>query len=39
VPGRRPAAIAVVYIRLDQDAEEVGRALAASAARIESQLA
>ncbi|MET3369343.1 UNVERIFIED_CONTAM: DNA-binding IclR family transcriptional regulator [Jeotgalibacillus campisalis] len=39
VPGGRPAAIAVVYIRLDQDADAVGKALAASAARIESQLA
>ncbi len=39
VPSGRPAAIAVVYIRLDQDAEAVGEALAASAARIETQLA
>ncbi|WP_435521692.1 IclR family transcriptional regulator [Arthrobacter bambusae] len=39
VPGGRPAAIAVVYIRSDQDADAVGKALAASAARIESQLA
>ena len=39
VPGGRPAAIAVVYIRLDQDPDAVGKALAASAARIESQLA
>ncbi|WOH17233.1 MULTISPECIES: IclR family transcriptional regulator [Paenarthrobacter] len=39
VPGGRPAAIAVVYIRLDQDPDAVGQALAASAARIESQLA
>ncbi|QOT16609.1 IclR family transcriptional regulator [Paenarthrobacter sp. YJN-5] len=39
IPGGRPAAIAVVYIRMDQDADQVGQALAASAARIESQLA
>jgi DNA-binding IclR family transcriptional regulator len=39
VPGGRPAAIAVVYIRLDQDADAVGKELAASAMRIESQLA
>ncbi|MCA4132135.1 IclR family transcriptional regulator [Arthrobacter sp. M4] len=39
VPGSRPAAIAVVYIRRDQDQAAVGQALAASAARIESQLA
>ncbi|MEV7604806.1 helix-turn-helix domain-containing protein [Paenarthrobacter sp. NPDC089322] len=39
VPGGRPAAIAVVYIRLDQDPDAVGKALVASAARIESQLA
>ncbi|NYD76556.1 DNA-binding transcriptional regulator, IclR family [Arthrobacter cupressi] len=38
VPGGRPAAIAVVYIRRDQDEAAVGQALAASAARIESQL-
>ena len=38
VPGGRPAAIAVVYIRLDQDPDAVGAALAASAARIEAQL-
>ena len=39
VPGGRPAAIAVVYIRRDQDQAAVGEALAASAAHIESQLA
>ncbi len=39
VPGGRPAAIAVVYIRREQDQAAVGEALAASAARIESQLA
>ena len=39
VPGGRPAAIAVVYIRLDQDADAVGKELAASAMRIEAQLA
>ncbi|WP_405472133.1 IclR family transcriptional regulator [Paenarthrobacter ilicis] len=38
IPGGRPAAIAVVYIRLEQDADAVGQALAASAARIEGQL-
>jgi DNA-binding IclR family transcriptional regulator len=38
VPGGRPAALAVVYIRDAQDPEEVGAALAAGAARIESQL-
>jgi DNA-binding IclR family transcriptional regulator len=38
VPGGRPAALAVVYIRTSQDAAEVAAALAASAARIESQL-
>jgi DNA-binding IclR family transcriptional regulator len=39
VPGGRPAAIAVVYIRREQDQAAVGEALAASASRIESQLA
>lgn len=39
VPGGRPAAIAVVYIRREQDQSAVGEALAASAARIEGQLA
>ncbi|MBO1266968.1 IclR family transcriptional regulator [Arthrobacter cavernae] len=39
VPGGRPAAIAVVYIRREQDQAAVGGALAESAARIESQLA
>ncbi|MDR7082927.1 DNA-binding IclR family transcriptional regulator [Arthrobacter ginsengisoli] len=38
VPGGRPAALAVVYIRADQDPAEVAAALAASAGRIESQL-
>lgn len=38
VPGRRPAAIAVVYIRSSQDPAEVAAALKASAERIESQL-
>ncbi|MCU1531936.1 MAG: MarR family transcriptional regulator [Arthrobacter sp.] len=38
VPGRRPAALAVVYIRAAQDPEDVAAALAASAARIEGQL-
>lgn len=39
VPGGRPAAVAVVYIRSAQDPEAVAAALTASAARIESQLA
>ncbi|MEZ2389216.1 IclR family transcriptional regulator [bacterium RCC_150] len=39
VPGGRPAAIAVVYIRREQDHSAVGEALIASAARIEGQLA
>ncbi|MBT2547915.1 IclR family transcriptional regulator [Arthrobacter sp. ISL-65] len=39
VPGGRPAAIAVVYIRSSQDPAEVAAALTASAARIEGQLA
>jgi DNA-binding IclR family transcriptional regulator len=38
VPGGRPAALAVVYIRTSQDPAEVAAALAASAARIEGQL-
>ena len=38
VPGGRPAALAVVYIRAAQDPGEVAAALAASARRIESQL-
>jgi DNA-binding IclR family transcriptional regulator len=39
VPGGRPAAVAVVYIRSSQDPAEVAAALTASAARIEGQLA
>ena len=39
VPGGRPAAVAVVYIRSSQDPSEVAAALTASAARIEGQLA
>ncbi|HKS01267.1 MAG TPA: helix-turn-helix domain-containing protein [Arthrobacter sp.] len=39
VPGGRPAAVAVVYIRSAQDPEAVAAALTASAARIEGQLA
>lgn len=39
VPGRRPAALAVVYIRSSQDPAEVAGALKASAGRIEGQLA
>ena len=38
VPGGRPAALAVVYIRDGQDAAEVAAALQASAERIEAQL-
>ena len=38
VPGGRPAALAVVYIRAAQDPREVAAALAAAAERIESQL-
>lgn len=38
VPGGRPAALAVVYIRAAQDPDEVAAALTASAARIEAQL-
>ena len=39
VPGGRPAAVAVVYIRSSEDPAEVAAALTASAARIEGQLA
>jgi DNA-binding IclR family transcriptional regulator len=39
VPGGRPAALAVVYIRSAHDPATVGKALAESAARIERQLA
>lgn len=39
VPGGRPAALAVVYIRAAQDPDEVAATLSASAARIEAQLA
>lgn len=39
VPGGRPAAIAVVYLRREQNQAAVGEALAAGAARIENQLA
>ncbi|TLM82386.1 IclR family transcriptional regulator [Pseudarthrobacter sp. NamE2] len=39
VPGGRPAALAVVYIRSPHGPETVGAALAGSAARIEQQLA
>jgi DNA-binding IclR family transcriptional regulator len=39
VPGGRPAAVAVVYIRSSQDASDIAAALTRSAARIESQLA
>lgn len=39
VPGGRPAALAVVYIRSAHDPAVVGTALAESAARIERQLA
>lgn len=38
VPGGRPAAVAVVYIRTSQDPAEIAAALTASAARIENQL-
>lgn len=38
VPGGRPAALAVVYIRAAQDPGDVAAALIASALRIESQL-
>ncbi|NUT70152.1 IclR family transcriptional regulator [Pseudarthrobacter sp. C4D7] len=39
VPGGRPAALAVVYIRSAHDPDAVGAAIAESAARIERQLA
>jgi DNA-binding IclR family transcriptional regulator len=39
VPGGRPAALAVVYIRSSHEPSVVGSALAESAARIERQLA
>jgi DNA-binding IclR family transcriptional regulator len=39
VPGGRPAALAVVYIRSTQDPETVGAAIRESAARIQAQLA
>ena len=39
VPGGRPAALAVVYIRSSRDPAAVGAALVESAARIERQLA
>jgi DNA-binding IclR family transcriptional regulator len=39
VPGGRPAAVAVVYIRSSQDPSDVAAALTAGAARIEAQLA
>ena len=38
VPGGRPAALAVVYIRAAQDPDEVARALTEAARRIEAQL-
>jgi DNA-binding IclR family transcriptional regulator len=38
VPGGRPAALAVVYIRAAQDPAEVAAALTAGAGRIEAQL-
>ncbi|WP_427130660.1 IclR family transcriptional regulator [Pseudarthrobacter sp. S9] len=38
VPGGRPAALGVVYIRAAQNSEEVAAALTASAGRIEGQL-
>ena len=38
VPGGRPAALAVVYLRAAQDPAEVAAALTAGAARIEAQL-
>ena len=38
VPGGRPAALAVVYIRAAQDPAEVAAALTAAARRIEAQL-
>ena len=38
VPGGRPAALAVVYIRAAQDPDEVAGALTEAARRIEAQL-
>jgi DNA-binding IclR family transcriptional regulator len=38
VPGGKPAAVAVVYIRSDQDAAKIGAELSAGAERIASQL-
>jgi DNA-binding IclR family transcriptional regulator len=38
VPGGRPAALAVVYIRTSQDPDEVAASLMAGASRIEAQL-
>jgi DNA-binding IclR family transcriptional regulator len=38
VPGGRPAALAVVYIRAAQDPAEVAGSLTAAARRIEAQL-
>ncbi|WP_427018446.1 IclR family transcriptional regulator [Pseudarthrobacter sp. P1] len=38
VPGQRPAAIAVVYIRANQEPAAIGAALAAAARRIEAEL-
>ena len=38
VPGGRPAALAVVYIRAAQDPDEVAAALTEAARRIEAQL-
>ena len=38
VPGGRPAALAVVYIRAAQDPAEVAGFLTAAARRIEAQL-
>jgi hypothetical protein len=38
VPGSRPAALAVVYIRAAQDPEVVAGALTEAARRIEAQL-
>lgn len=38
IPGSRPAALAVVYIRATQDQDEISAALMASAGRIEAQL-
>ncbi len=38
VPGHRPAALAVVYVRADQQPESIGGRLAASALRIQAAL-